>query len=171
MWTAEAADWKGYTFSPRLSCRMSTPDLRLEQVRPAESGQMGAALSLLESVRSKGDNLEIKWIKIDGVRYEYAPLPWRLAKPAEPGGIILAYGLSLQAVRKDASSPWLPASYLTLQMINAKSMTVGYELERDERRFGMKKSFSLNGFKQAAKWCGRQLLPDLKGTRFEGLAD
>jgi len=158
-WRAQSADFQGYTYSPQFSCRMFVDGAMLIQTRPRESGRMDADWSFLNDRQKTGDNFEIKWIQVNETRYQAAVLPWRLVSPP-PDGIVLTFDLTLLAVRRDAASEWLPAAYLTLPLIEAKRLEIGFQYEVDDRVVQGSKKISLNGFKAVSKWCGRELLRD-----------
>ncbi len=158
-WKAQAAEFKDYSYSPQISCRMFTPGAMLLQTRRREGGQLDASLFLVEDQRTIGDNFEVDWIRIGGIRYEAAVLPWRLAAPS-PDGIVLTFDRAFLAVRRSQASEWLPATYLTLPLLEAKRFEVGFHYEVDNHITHGRQAISLSGFKAASKWCGRELLRD-----------
>ena len=158
-WKAQAAEFKDYSYSPQIGCRMFTPGAMLLQTRRRESGQLDASLFLVEDQRSTGDNFEVDWIRVGGIRYEATVLPWRLAAPS-PDGIVLTFDRAFLAVRRSQTSEWLPATYLTLQLLEAKRFEVGFHSEVDDHVTHGRRVISLLGFKPVSKWCGRELLRD-----------
>lgn len=159
-WTAQAFLFKDHADGPQYECRLSTPGLVISQVRASEGRTLESSWRLLRD-RRKGLAYAVpKWIKLDGRRYEFTYLPWRLARAVD--GIILTFDTRMPAVRRDARRQWLPVEYLTVDLLEARSLEVGYEWQAA----GQKESASerriirLQGLSELAKWCGRMLLHD-----------
>lgn len=160
-WTATAAFIGKDSYGPEYQCRISTLGATLWQRRPYESGEMPAEWRLLEDERRRAERFEIRWIALNGKRCEVAALPWRLILPPDDEeGIVVMSDRLLLAVRVDPSAPWLPFTYLTLDMLGARSFEIGYSVEIDDQVHQARRRISLAGFREAAKWCGRQLLRD-----------
>lgn len=158
-WHAQAANFKDYGYSPQLSCRVFTAAAMLIQTRPRESGTLDAGWIFLNRERQGVDNFTVDWVRVDGVRYEAVDLPWRLVAPTD-NDIVLTFDRPLRAVRRATADEWLPISYLTLSMLHARKLQVGYSFEQNEHRMNGKKGITLSGFREVTKWCGRELLRD-----------
>lgn len=163
----EAGNWRGeaalftadYTYGPQYQCRISTPGAALIQIRPRESSVMQASWWLLTDMRDTSPVVD--WVRVKGRRYEATRLPWRLVQPTD-NGIVLTFDRVMFAVRADARAEWLPFEYLTLQLLDAPSLEIGYHTQEDSSapRVPGRRTISFNGFKEVASWCGRMLLRD-----------
>lgn len=159
-WTTTAALFdQNYTYGPQYQCRIESQGVAFWQARPNESGEMFMAWSFAESDRRDFDNFEVSWVSVGGDRFEVTRLPWRLIGESTDG-IVLTFDRTLLSVRRDRSHPWMPFNLLTLEMLKARHFEIGFTYELDEKEKTGTRRIDLTGIKDAAKWCGRNLLRD-----------
>ena len=164
-WKAEAFYFKSTSYSdrytPRYECKMSTSGVGYQQIRPPESGTMQSGWLFFEDATKQGGHLRLQAIKVRGTRFELAELPWRLSGPPAPGSIALTFDLHMLAFRRSKADEWLPFEYLTDQLLQVDEFELFYTSEGDEGEpHAEHKTVSMKGFREAAKWCGKQLLSD-----------
>lgn len=161
-WRADAALFGStYTYGPQYECRMRTAGATLTQARPNESGTLQAHWDIAGDIMRLHDDVALESVKIGRERFELRRLPWRLAAPSEDG-IVLSFDRSMLAVRRSAEREWLPFEYLTASMFEARSFEISFHYrERDtDRVVRQRRVVDLDGFREVARWCGRQLLRD-----------
>jgi len=159
-WSAEA---NFDTDPPIHTCTMTAPSVKVIQSRAGESSQMRMRWDFFPDIAV--DAPVLLQAKLGRDHFEVAKLPWRLARPSADG-IILAYDVVLLVARRNGSAQWLPFEYLTDDLFDLPSFELTYRTEDDSGEPRIRKQrFDLRGFKQAAKWCGRQLLRDRLGEK------
>jgi hypothetical protein len=155
-WQAEAVKHENY-----YSCEMKTSEARLVQSRLTERAEMPSRWRLMEADQRRLTNFRMDRIKIGQSTFQFTRLPWRLAGNPVSNGIVVSFEAPLLAIRRDEKAEWLPLEYANLLMLDADQLEVEYSYDDDaERRIKGRKKISLKGFREAAKWCGRQLLVD-----------
>ena len=163
-WTAIALrrQASNYGGNNRVDCAIKNDGAIMLQSRPQESNQMHTTWSLFDGHENDLTNLSFVSMKISGKKYQMTSLPWRLIGFVGEDDIVTMSDIRFIAFRKSEQYEWLPLSFLANEMFEARSFTISYQFQDDKTRLVRSgtKTFDLAGFKEAAKWCGRQLLSD-----------
>lgn len=173
-WTGKAY-YQGdtYTFGPRYVCEISGVSVRYVQIRPPETPMMEARWEFEVLHNQHFSNATIDKVIVGERGYQVVRLPWRLARPPKPGNIVMTVDALLFAFRSSREDEWLPFEYLTPTLMQAGEFKVAYSYE-DEDGERRTKALTVNmlGFREVAKWCGKQLLSDRLGEeRVKELTD
>jgi hypothetical protein len=154
-------DWRDWA-DHRVTCSISTNGATLFQIREGERDQMRSGWYFWPEPPGEDRPIAVDRIRVGNEWYEVTNLPWRLATPSgEPEAMVTAQDVYMLAYRRDRTRQWLPLAYLTDALFEARQFEIGYRFDDLRLRTNdRKRSFDLRGFREVAKWCGRQLLFD-----------